>query len=206
MLIDFETAYKAMLPYFDPIWRAVNGSWKDWHDEVSPRARALASSGGRAYMVNDFMRARARRMAEEDLTVTAIIRKQMFVLVFAPPDFPGCIGVRFKKLDMDGLSKNQPTDQVKEYRDQLMLPGVDADYHLEAGYVLDRFGSAITSIDLVCPSGEGTYWKAEIIPNNAAQSVASLFTNEGEQGMKEVKVRKKSDQAAGDDDAGTGAR
>lgn len=204
MLIEFDAAYLAMLPYFDRLWGVVNGGWGDWSAELSPKVRALASTRTRACMVNDFMRDRGTRLAEEDANVKAVVRQQMFVLVFSPPDFPGSIGVRLKKLDEDGLSRNQPTHQVREFRDQLSLPSVNADYHLEAGYVVDRFGSALNSIDLVCPSGDGIYWKAEIVPNGANQNVSNLFPQEDRQIMKEVKVRKKSDRQQGDKDAHDG--
>ena len=201
MLIEFDIAYGALLPYFDRLWGVVNGGWGDWSTEISPKVRALASARTRACMVNDFMRDRGSRLAEQDADVKAVIRRQMFVLVFSPPDFPGSIGVRLKKLDEDGISSNQPTLQVREFRDQLALPGVQADYHLETGYVVDRFGSALTSIDLVCPSGEGIYWKAEIVPNDARQNVSNLFPPMDRVEMKEVKVRKKSDKQEGDTDA-----
>ncbi len=205
MLIEFDNAYRAMLPYFDRLWGVINGGWLDWGTEMSPKVRALASTRTRACMVNDFMRTRGARLAEDDPNVKAVIRQQMFVLVFSPPDFKGSIGIRLKKLDEDGFSRNQPTMQVKEFREQLQIPEVDADFHLEAGYVVDRFGSALTSVDLVCPSGEGIYWKAEIVPNGAVQNVANLFPQENPPPMKDVQVRKKSDKHAGDKDASGGA-
>ena len=204
MLIEFDAAYQAMLPYFDRLWGVVNGSWDDWGTELSPKVRALASTRTRACMVNDFMRTRGTRLAEEDPNIKAVIRQQMFVLVFSPPELNGCIGIRLKKLDEDGISRNQPTNQVKEFRGQQILPEVEADFHLEAGYVIDRFGSALMSIDLVCPSGEGIYWKAEIIPNGANQNVANLFPQEDQKVMKEVQVRRKSDKQTGEDDAANG--
>lgn len=50
------------------------------------------------------------------------------------------------------------------------------------------------SVDLVCPSGNGIYWKAEIVPNGANQNIANLFPQEEQQDTKDVKVRKKSDK------------
>lgn len=201
MLIEFNDVYGAMLPYFDRLWGVVNGSWEDWEKEISPKVRALSSTRTRACLVNDFMRTRGSRLAEEDVTIRVAHKQQMFILVFSPQNFQGCIGIKLKKLDEDGLSKNQPTHQVQEFRGQLPLPEVNADYHLEAGYVVDRFGSALNSIDLVCPSGEGIYWKAEIVPNGANQNVTNLFPEEKPQVMKEVKVRKKSDKQNGEKDA-----
>ncbi len=205
MLIEFDAAHDAMGPYFDRLWDVINGSWKDWNTEVSPKVRAIASARSRACLVNDFMRTRGTRLTVEDPNVTVVIKQQMFVLVFSPPGFDGSIGVRLKKLDEDGLSKNQPTGQVQDFRGQIMLPGIKADYHLEAGYVVDRFGSALSSVDLVCPAGDGTHWKAEIIPNGATQNVSNLFAQEDSEKAaaapkkqyvepKTVKVRKKKDE------------
>jgi hypothetical protein len=207
MLIEFDDAYRAMLPYFDRLWEVVNGSWDDWNKEISAKVLALASSRSRAALVNDFMRSRGARLALEDGTVAVVIRQQMQVLVFAPDGFDGCIGVRLKKLDEDGLSRNQPTKQVREFRDQRTLPGIQADYHLEAGYVLDRFGSGLASIDLVCPSGDGIYWKAEIVPNGGLnQNVANLFPEHPPGGEPQtVRVRKKDEKKSGDTDETSGA-
>lgn len=192
MLIEFDDANHAMLPYFDRLWGVIDGAWKDWETEISPKVRSLSSARSRACMVNDFMRIRGIRLTEEDASIKVIIKQQMFVLVFNPPNFQGCIGVRLKKLDEDGLSKNQPTAQVQDFRGQLPLPEIEADYHLEAGYVVDRFGSELVSIDLVCPSGNGNYWKAEILPRGINQSVENMFPQETQQVVKEVKLRKKS--------------
>jgi hypothetical protein len=200
MLIEFDAAYDAMLPYFDNLWAIINGSWTDWNSELSPKVRAIASTRTRACMVNDFMRTRGARWADDDPNIHVVIKQQMFVLVFSPPDFPGAIGVRLKKLDEDGLSRNQPTGQVHDYRGQLVLPGVKADYHLEAGYVVDRYGSTLSSVDLVCPAGEAIYWKAEIVPNRVNENVSNLFPEQTKQILKDVKVRKKSDKQAGDED------
>jgi len=80
-------------------------------------------------MVNDFMRIRGLRLAEEDATISVVIKQQMFVLVLSPAGLQGCIGIRLKKLNEDGMSKNQPTIQVQEFREQLKLPEVEADFH-----------------------------------------------------------------------------
>lgn len=204
MLIEFDVTYKAMLPYFDRLWEVIHGSWNDWNTEVSTKVRAIASTRTRACMVNDFMRSRGARLAEGDPTVTVVLKRQMQVLVFSPEGFEGSIGIRLKKLDEDGLSRNQPTGQVQDFRGQLPLPGIRADYHLEAGYVVDRFGSALSSVDLVCPSGEAIYWKAEIVPQNVNQNLANLFPQETIEQPKTVQVRKKADKETGESDESTG--
>ena len=215
MLIEFDAAHDAMGPYFDRLWDVINGSWKDWNTEVSPKVRAIASTRSRACLVNDFMRTRGTRLTVDDPNVTVVMKQQMFVLVFSPPGFEGSIGVRLKKLDEDGLSRNQPTGQVHDYRGQLSLPGIKADYHLEAGYVVDRFGSALSSVDLVCPAGNAIHWKAEIIPNGATQNVSNLFFEEDSEKVikiskkpreepKTVKVRRKDEKEVGESDGTDG--
>lgn len=198
-MIEYENAHDMLLPYFDRLWGVIRGGWGDWTKEVSDLVRARASPRSRATMIHDFMRWRSGKLAEEDQTVKVLVRQQMFVLVFAPKGFNGRIGIRLKKLDENGLSKNQPTKQILEFRGQLALPEIEADYHLEAGYVVDRFGMELTSVDLVCPSGAGIYWKAEIMPHEASHNVQSLFSASNEQQpMKEVRVRKKSDKDSGE--------
>lgn len=66
---------------------------------------------------------------------------------------------------------------------------------MEAGYIMDQFGSSLISINLVCPSGKGNYWRAEITPDTVNQSVQSLFTHEINESVKEVAVRKKTDKS-----------
>lgn len=204
MLIEFDDAYRAMSPYFDRLWGVVNGAWADWNEEISPKVRALAHSRTRACMVNDFMRTRGSRLSLEDSSVSVILKRQMFVLVFSPPGFAGSIGVRLKKLDEEGLSRNQPTTQVSAFREQLMLPDFNADYHLEAGYVTDRFGSALSSIDLVCPAGDAIHWKAEIVPGGSNVTLPNLFPEKAES-IKTVQVRRKIDKDVGENDGASGA-
>lgn len=198
MLIDFDTTHSVMLPYFDRLWDVVNGAWLDWNTEISPKVRSIASTRTRACMVNDFMRERGVRLAAEDRTITVVIRQQMQVLVFSPTGFDGCIGVRLKKLDEDGMSRNQPTGQVQDFRGQLVLTDINADYHLEAGYVLNRLESGLASIDLACPSGNGVFWKAEIVPNAVTEKVSNLFKQQLTDQIKTVRVRKKADKDTGD--------
>lgn len=201
MLIEFDAAYHGLIPYFDRLWGVINGAWSDWNADVPDKVKAKAHSRSRASLIHDFMRDRGVRLAEVDPTVTTVIQQQMFVLIFRPPGLNGAIGIRLKKLDEDGLSRNQPTTQVRKFRNQMALPEVEVDYHLEAGYVIDRLGSGLHSIDLVCPSGDGIYWKAEIIPTGAVQNVANLFPNSEQGALKEVQVRRKSDKQAGEPSA-----
>ena len=192
MLIEFDDAHSALQPYLNSLRSVIDGAWKDWQTEIPSQVRSISHARSRACMVNDFMKMRGIRLAEKDSSIKFIIKKQMFVLIFNPENFDGCIGIRLKKFDEDGMSKNQPTSQVQDFRGQQRLPGLPADYNLEAGYIIDRFGSELASINLVCPSGSENYWTSEILPTGIKQNVDNLFSQDNQQLIKEVKVRKKS--------------
>ncbi|HMW69477.1 MAG TPA: hypothetical protein PKD44_08610 [Nitrosomonas sp.] len=170
MLIDHEVAHKALAPYYGPLWNIVSSGWNDWQsNHISPEYKMSLSDRTRACIINDRMRYAALRTTESDSSVQCVIHQQMFVLVITPSNFDGCIGIRLKKLSANGFSRNQQTKQVKNFKGQILLPAIAADYHLEVGYVIDEFGQELKSIDLVCPSGKGIYWKSEITPKNSLQ-------------------------------------
>jgi hypothetical protein len=170
MLIDYEVAHKALTPYYDTLWNIVSSGWNDWKgDHISSEYKMSFSDRTRACIINDRMRYGALRTTESDSSIQCVIHQQMFVLVITPSNLNGCIGIRLKKLSADGLSRNQQTKQVRDFKEQMLLPAIAADYHLEVGYVIDEFGHDLKSIDLVCPSGRGIYWKSEIAPKSSLQ-------------------------------------
>lgn len=168
MLINYEEAHKALTPYYDTLWNIVSSGWNDWQsDHISAEYKISFSDRTRACIINDRMRYTALRVTESDPSIQCVIHQQMFVLIITPNNLDGCIGIRLKKLSADGLSKNQQTKQVSDFKSQMLLPAISADYHLEVGYVIDEFGQDLQSIDLVCPSGKGIYWKSEIMPKDS---------------------------------------
>lgn len=170
MLIDYEVAHKALTPYYDTLWNIVSSGWNDWKsDHISSEYKMSFSDRTRACIINDRMRYGALRTTESDSSIQCVIHQQMFVLVITPSNLDGCIGIRLKKLSADGFSRNQQTKQVRDFKEQMLLPAIAADYHLEVGYVIDEFGQDLKSIDLVCPSGRGIYWKSEIVPKSSLQ-------------------------------------
>ncbi len=200
MQIDFDIANNALMPYYDSLWQVVRSSWDDWKgDEISQNFKMSFSDRTRACIINDRMRAGAVRLEQNNQSVKCVYDKQMFVLAIKPEGFEGVIGIRLKKLNARGLSANQQTKQVKEFRDQLYLPAIGADYHLEVGYVIDDFGHDLQSIDLVCPAGRGVYWKAEILPKNTVQNTPNLTEQDL---LKDVVVVRKN--LLGDESENTG--
>ncbi len=203
MLIEFDNAKMAMISYLGGMWQMIRGSVDDYETKISDEVRALNSPRTRASQIHDFMRMRGVRWSESDPTIQSIIHRQMFLLVFSPDGFDGTIGIRFKKLDEDGMSRNQPTKQVRNFRNQMPLPGVQAEYHLEAGYVLDQFGTSVHSIDWVCPAGSGIYWKAEIMPHGSEQKIFN-FPDAKDYPQEEIIVRRKSIAQERNNNEGTG--
>ncbi|NOT65644.1 MAG: hypothetical protein HOP06_06430 [Methylotenera sp.] len=200
MQIDFDVAHNVLMPYYDSLWRVVRSSWDDWQsDEISAKFKMSFSDRTRACIINDRMRDASVRLAESNASIQCVIHQQMFVLVVSPDNFEGCIGIRLKKLNADGFSKNQPTKQVTEFKNQLLLPAIGADYDLEVGYVIDAFGQDLQSIDLVCPAGNGIYWKAEITPKNVQQNSLNIIEQDL---LQDVVVKRKN--LLGDESENTG--
>lgn len=83
--------------------------------------------------------------------------------------------IRFKKLDEDSKSRNQPSRQVKEFQSQIELVGIDASHHFDVGYVLNLSETDILDVRLVHPAGEGIAWAKSLAPAFQDESVVDLF-------------------------------
>jgi hypothetical protein len=172
-LISFDDAQTALKPYYNKIWTLINAAWNDWQ-QLPPSALAKASARTRASFVHDFMVARANGLVDVDGTIRSIRHRAMFTLVIESET--GFIALRLKKLNEDGLSKSQPTKQVRDFQAQVTIEGIGAAHHLEVGYVLSHAEDSIRSIDMVCPSGlNAILWKAEITPNRIEGRVANIL-------------------------------
>lgn len=172
-LISFENAQSILKPYYNPIWAVIDSAWKDWQ-QLPPNALAKASPRTRASFVHDFMVSRATDLTFSDGTIRSVHHRSMFALVIESE--AGFIALRLKKLNDDGLSKSQPTQQVRDFQEQVTIDGIGASHHLEVGYVLNHTQDAIQSIDMVCPSGlNAIFWKAEITPMSIEKRVSDLL-------------------------------
>lgn len=179
MLITFEKASTSLSPHFQNLWGMVDGAWKDYQTLIPAEARAIASTRSRASFVHDFMVKRAHKIAETNAGIHVSKYRMMFALVFSSGD--DFIAMRLKKLDEDGISKNNPTIQSTDFRNQISIPGIPARHHLEIGYILNPTQDSISSIELVCPSGRGNYWMAEVTPADAKENLYNLWEQRGEE-------------------------
>lgn len=74
--------------------------------------------------------------------------------------------VRLKKMDEDGLVRNYPTKQAKDFDRGYDLPGLPMPpVRLTAGYFLDRTGTTFIRTQIARPIGRRkTMWVAAVVP------------------------------------------
>lgn len=166
-LIERDDAIEALpeIAEFRPIFLE---AWNEWLEQPA-KFRSKMTTGARATVVHDLVvEAAARTLGS---TTRIVDKSGLKLFVF------GQICVRFKKHDADLASRNQPTQQVKDFLGQEQLDGVPAIYNLEAGYVLDASETAVVATNLVCPNGHRNrpYWSIELQDEGYQFDVTDLF-------------------------------
>lgn len=143
------------LPEMSEFRPAMLDAWERWRS-LDAADRVDLSDSARAAVVHDFIIAEVAKR----LDGVATLHDKAFLKVFAIREY----SIRFKKHDVELVSRNQETNQVKAFMGQMPLDGIPTIYNLEAGYVLDGLGTEIASTNLVCPNGYGNqpYWHIEL--------------------------------------------
>lgn len=148
-----------------------NGAWDDYHSKISPECQLIFNATARANNVHAFMIERASKYAEACGGSVKLFRcQQMRGLVIDQR-----YAIRFKKLDEDNNSRNQPSRQVRRFRDQIEFPDFPKAHHLELGYVLDNSQTKFLEARLVSPSGDGFAWFCKMLPFAAVPKVVDMF-------------------------------
>lgn len=191
MLIEYDETDAALTPYFDDIWGVIHGAWNDWNTLIPAEAKAAATLRSKASFIHDFMASRWRKLEQTLDGVRTESIKMMFVVTIRPPGFRGAICIRLKKMDEEGRSSNQQTQQVRDYRNQIKISELEADFHLEVGYVPDGLGLKAQAVYLVCPAGDGIYWKAEVTPQGSVQHLGNIFAENNNKTSGESDVYRK---------------
>jgi hypothetical protein len=167
-LIEREAAIDALpqLSEFRPI---LLEAWEEWLEQP-PRFRSKMTGSARATIVHDLIVDRASRRLGQLARLFDKAALKLFV-------FEERICVRFKKHDQDLSSRNQPTQQVKDFLGQRPLEGIPAVHHLEVGYVLDASETQVVSTNLICPNGHKNrpYWHVELKDEGYQCEVTDLF-------------------------------
>ena len=145
----------ADLPEMAEFRPAMLDAWNRWR-ALDAKARVDLTGSARAIIMHDFIIAEvAKRLGD-----TATLHDKAFLKVFAIRGY----SIRFKKHDVELVSRNQETKQVRAFMGQMPLDGIPTMYNLEVGYVLDGLGTEVVSTNLVCPNGYGNqpYWHIEL--------------------------------------------
>lgn len=111
-------------------------------------------------------------MAASRLLPEAMIHDKSQLKLFV---LDGQYTIRFKKLDGDLRSCNQPSEQVRAFRSQKQIEGEPSVHNLEAGYVVSDDDSRISSYHLACPNGTKFYWNLELEAEQAIFSTPDLL-------------------------------
>jgi|GEM_PF-1196448 len=170
-LLEQSRADELIGHHYSQIHDFIKGAFAEYRSEYPEAQRLKHHSRTRANIISDLIiDGAARYFAHVDgVFFHEISGMRIFVL-------PGDIALRFKKLDEEFLPRNQMTNQVINFRNQLPLPGIPTISNLEAGYVLAADCQDVKMVSLVCPSGlKSNYWARELQQDAVISRVSGLF-------------------------------
>ncbi len=125
----------------------------------SDEVRAEHSDRGAANCVYDHAEKAMVRYFDGMKGVNFLNIRGLFVL-----NYLDLVVLRWKKVKPSGRHRNYPTQQQRDYDDQLPLPDLpEAAKRLTAGYQLDAGGTAIERVMIARPRGRSVDWTAQII-------------------------------------------
>lgn len=174
-LVEQTDAIQFLQPHLEGLHDIVSGGWEDYMIGYADAHRLIHSPITRANIVHDHIVDRASRYLQTSPRLRLHDARGLKALVIDDR-----YAIRFKKLDESGISRNQPTKQVQDFREQMPLPGINAVYNLEAGYVLDDLETGISRICITCPNGGRNYWEYELQAGGSAVSVVHDLFEERE--------------------------
>jgi len=182
-------------PILSKINEALTGAWRDLED-LPADLRADMTARTRAGFLHDRILAHIRRLLDGEPGVSFVRGRGGLTLLAFKQRFL----IRFKKLRADLRTSNIPTQQSLAFAQQrtLELPGMPPRLtHLNAGYVLNRMQTAISSTHITCPAGKQIAWEIPLSSDATAEVVA--FANPNESTRTTTRVHRRSE---GGDHAG----
>lgn len=168
-IVSCEVACEDLNQHLDAFDEMVRSAWKEY-ESLPPNCHLAFGPRSRASAVHDFVLQKAAAYAASNTGVQYFQRNLMHGIVI-----DGKYAIRFKKFDSESRSRNQPTQQVTEFRNQIELEGIDAAHHLEVGYLLDDLETEVQDVRLACPAGYGNAWVVSLSDRGAALVLADLF-------------------------------
>lgn len=186
-LIEQQDAISILDAHLPSIYSVVDGAWQDYMAYPIDK-RIVHSPRSRASLVHDHMLDRAAKYAAKEQSVKIVETRGLYLFVFGEQ-----IAVRFKKFDEELKTRNQPSNQVQQFKNQMQLPGVQSAHNLESGYILSEDAQSLTAVHLVCPSGTGVYWDILLTAQSQTGVVQDLFVKKiaGEEENEGAKVKRR---------------
>lgn len=157
-LEDIVSGIEPWLDEFDQIARTGHSRYRNY-----PAADLIElDSRAQAACTYSHMIAEADRRFLGKKGIRPIEIRGLKLWLFEPAD----VVVRFKKMDEDGLTRNYPTKQAKDFDRGYDLPGLPMPpIRVTAGYLLDQTGTQIERTQLARPLGnKRTMWCVAIVP------------------------------------------
>jgi hypothetical protein len=170
--IPREKVKRHLRPHLQEIANCVHEGFDEYfrlpeEQRIKLHARSQASD------IRDFIVAAVKRRFDGVAGIQFVERRGMFLLVI-----DGAACVRFKKLDSHKRSRNIETQQSLQFANGDMAGFLESTACLDAGYILDRFGTAISSAHVVFPKQVGVDSVAYSIdlpyPNARTQPISAM--------------------------------
>lgn len=181
-----DEGLKILSPHLDALYMFPRTAWHRYK-EISPNFSTFFSTRTRSSVVHDLMLNEAASYAAKTDGIRWFSVNRLSGLIIDEQ-----IAIRFKKLDSKKMPSNIPTYQVKKFRGQCNIPGIDVIHNLELGYCLDRSEIDIAATYLVYPSGlKSNAWQFEIAESREAPVIDELFKKRSGDTIQPSKIKLK---------------
>jgi hypothetical protein len=153
-----DEAEALLAPHLTRLCDPIYAAWRDW-DALSPATRQPLSPRSRANVIHDLTVAHAKALLLDREPAITYTEQPGFLVATVE----GKVAVRYKKLDDERGICGIRTDQLKLWRMQQPLPGIDRLANLVAGYTVSEFGR-LGSVEIVCLQGYRVLWQLDAPP------------------------------------------
>jgi hypothetical protein len=192
-IISKEDAHAHLEPYFGLIRQPIDLAWADWKSHYSATKHVLTPTA-QANVVWSHMWDHVRGTFSNVPHTTVIEEGGIHAVAIDCGTVTFLL--RYKKLDIDRMSKNVRTHQSRAFRAQMEIEGLPKSVHIEAGYILNATGTSFESVELVCPKPNGINWCMALPETGALTSPLPLFTGTSvETTRSTVSVKSRRDDA-----------
>lgn len=154
--------------YYPAIKDIIFGAWSDWLS--SPHQGVWSCNRSRAVFVWEQMIIRAKKKFADDPRVEILRKNESYVFLV-----DGLFLFRFKKSDVQGYTRNYPTQSALDFHDpQEELPGLPKVSRFDLGYVLNNLQTAVEDILLVARVRDSVRWTVSVLERLEGSNVVTL--------------------------------